>query len=102
MPLARRARSCDTGSNCRGRRSGARGRPDCTLAGALYSDLRLTNGWQSSYALDFDNGNVCAAAHVDSIVQLFESWGGVDLLKLDGFGPGSGHNDVSGQQCAVR
>ena len=70
--------------------------PQCTLADALYPDRRTTNGWNSSYALDFDNGNGCAAAYVDSLVDLFQSWGGVDLLKLDGVGPGSGHDDITG------
>lgn len=72
------------------------GAPQCTLADAIYPDQRTTNGWDSAYALDFDNGNGCAAAYIDSIVSLFQSWGGVDLLKLDGVGPGSGHNDISG------
>jgi hypothetical protein len=72
------------------------GAPQCTLADAIYPDHRLTNGWDSAYQLDFENGNGCAAAYVDSLVDLFQSWGGVDLLKLDGVGPGSGHNDISG------
>ncbi|MFT3873871.1 MAG: NEW3 domain-containing protein [Nocardioides sp.] len=75
------------------------GAPECTLADAIYDDQRLTNGWQSSYALDFEKDNGCAAAYVDSLVDLFEGWGGVDLLKLDGFGPGSGHTDVSGDNA---
>ncbi|HZC70147.1 MAG TPA: glycoside hydrolase family 27 protein [Jatrophihabitans sp.] len=72
------------------------GAPQCTLADAIYPDQRTTNGWDSAYALDFDNGTGCAKAYVDSMVSLFWSWGGVDLLKLDGVGPGSGHNDISG------
>jgi hypothetical protein len=72
------------------------GAPQCTLADAIYPDQRTTNGWNSSYALDFDNGTGCAKAYVDSLVGLFQSWGGVDLLKLDGAGPGSGHSDISG------
>jgi hypothetical protein len=72
------------------------GAPQCTLEDAIYPDHRTTNGWNSAYALDFDNGNGCAAAYIDSIVDLFQSWGGVDLLKVDGVGPGSGHNDITG------
>jgi hypothetical protein len=75
------------------------GAPQCTLADAIYPDRRTTNGWNSAYALDFDNGNGCAAAYIDSIVAEFQSWGGVDLLKLDGVGPGSGHSDISGDNA---
>jgi len=72
------------------------GAPQCTLADVIYPDRRLTNGWQSAYQLDFTDGDGCAQAYIDSMVDLFESWGGVDLIKVDGVGPGSGHNDISG------
>lgn len=79
------------------------GAPSCTLADALYpadattGEHPRTNGWDSSYALDFtDTSDNCAQAYIDSIVDLFESWGGVDLLKIDGVSPGSGHNDITG------
>lgn len=79
------------------------GAPTCALADALYpadtatGEHPRTNGWDSSYALDFtDASDDCAQAYIDSIVDLFESWGGVDLLKIDGVSPGSGHNDITG------
>jgi hypothetical protein len=72
------------------------GAPQCTLADAIYPDKRLTNGWQSAYQLDFTDGDGCAQAYVNSMVDLFESWGGVDLIKVDGVGPGSGHTDITG------
>jgi hypothetical protein len=72
------------------------GRSDCTLADVIYPDKRLTNGWQSAYQLDFTDGDGCAQAYVDSVVGLFESWGGVDLIKIDGVGPGSGHTNITG------
>jgi hypothetical protein len=72
------------------------GAPQCTLADVIYPDKRLTNGWQSAYQLDFTDGDGCAQAYVNSMVDLFESWGGVDLIKVDGVGPGSGHTDISG------
>ncbi len=33
------------------------------------------------------------------MVDLFESWGGVDFLKIDGVGPGSGHTNISGNNA---
>jgi hypothetical protein len=79
------------------------GAPECTLADALYpvdpttGQPPRTNYWQSSYALDFeDTSDNCAQAYIDSMVDLFQSWGGVDLLKVDGVSPGSGRSDISG------
>ncbi|WP_055585598.1 alpha-galactosidase D [Streptacidiphilus griseoplanus] len=60
--------------------------PGCTTADIVYPDLRTTNGWDSSYKLDFDNP--CAQKYVDSQAQMFADWG-YDFLKLDGVGPGS-------------
>ena len=79
------------------------GAPSCTLADALYpvdpstGEPPRTNGWDSAYALDFeDTSDDCAQAYIDSVVDEFESWGGVDLLKVDGVSPGSGHTEISG------
>jgi Alpha galactosidase A/Alpha galactosidase C-terminal beta sandwich domain/NPCBM-associated, NEW3 domain of alpha-galactosidase len=79
------------------------GAPECTLADALYpvdpttGQPPRTNYWQSSYALDFqDTSDNCAHAYINSMVDLFQSWGGVDLLKIDGVAPGSGRSDISG------
>jgi hypothetical protein len=62
------------------------GAPGCTTADIVYPDLRLTNGWNSAYKIDY--ATPCAQAYVDSIASEFASWG-VDYLKLDGVGPGS-------------
>ncbi|MFK0157132.1 alpha-galactosidase D [Streptomyces sp. NPDC090493] len=59
----------------------------CTTADIVYPDLRTTNGWDSSYKLDFDRP--CAQKYIDSQAQLIAGWG-YDFLKLDGVGPGSG------------
>ena len=61
--------------------------PGCTTADIVYPDLRTTNGWDSSYKLNF--ANPCAQKYIDSQAQLlFADWG-YDFLKLDGVGPGS-------------
>jgi Alpha galactosidase A/Alpha galactosidase C-terminal beta sandwich domain len=52
----------------------------------VYPDLRTTNGWDSSYKIDFTNP--CSQAYLDSIAHEFANWG-IDFLKLDGVGPGS-------------
>ena len=62
------------------------GAPGCTTADIVYSDLRLTNGWDSAYKIDY--ASPCAQDYIDSIANEFASWG-VDYLKLDGVGPGS-------------
>jgi hypothetical protein len=60
--------------------------PGCTTADIVYPDLRTTNGWDSSYKLDF--ANPCAQKYIDSQAELLAGWG-YDFLKLDGVGPGS-------------
>jgi hypothetical protein len=60
--------------------------PGCTTGDIVYPDLRTTNGWDSSYKIDFSKP--CAAEYVDSQAQLIADWG-FDFLKLDGVGPGS-------------
>jgi hypothetical protein len=62
------------------------GAPGCTTKDIVYPDLRTTNGWDSSYKLDFDNP--CAQKYVNSMANELASWG-VDFLKFDGVGPGS-------------
>ncbi|ACU71472.1 Carbohydrate binding family 6 [Catenulispora acidiphila DSM 44928] len=61
--------------------------PGCTTADIVYPDLRTTNGWDSSYKLNF--ANACAQKYVDSQAQMLAGWG-YDFLKIDGVGPGSG------------
>lgn len=61
------------------------GAPGCTTADIVYDDLRTTNGWDSAYAMDFSDR--CSQKYIDSLAAMFDDWG-VDLLKLDGVGPG--------------
>lgn len=80
---------------------------DCTTGDIVHSDLRTTNGWDSSYKIDFSKP--CAQKYVDSQAQLIADWG-YDFLKLDGVGPGSfksGDNydnraDVAAWQKAIK
>jgi hypothetical protein len=80
--------------------------PGCTTANIVYPDLRTTNGWDSSYKIDFSQP--CAQSYIDSQAQLLADWG-FDFLKLDGVGPGSfrgGDNynnipDVAAWQAAI-
>ncbi|MFD0021358.1 alpha-galactosidase D [Streptomyces sp. NPDC058382] len=60
--------------------------PGCTTGDIVYDDLRTTNGWDSSYKIDF--GRPCARKYIDSQARLIADWG-YDFLKLDGVGPGS-------------
>lgn len=62
------------------------GAPDCHTRDIVYPDLRTTNGWDSAYKLNFNSK--CAIAYINSMARMFAGWG-VDLLKLDGVGPGS-------------
>ena len=62
------------------------GAPGCSTHDIVYPDLRTTNGWDSSYKIDFSQP--CAQAYIDSLAAQFAGWG-YDLLKLDGVGPGS-------------
>jgi hypothetical protein len=62
------------------------GAPQCHTSDIVYPDLRTTNGWDSSYKINF--GNPCAQKYIDSLANELASWG-VDFLKLDGVGPGS-------------
>ncbi|GAA4586783.1 hypothetical protein GCM10023194_33950 [Planotetraspora phitsanulokensis] len=60
--------------------------PGCTTADIVYPDLRTTNGWDSSYKIDFSKP--CSQKYIDSQARLIADWG-YDFLKLDGVGPGS-------------
>ncbi|MEV7867720.1 CBM35 domain-containing protein [Streptomyces sp. NPDC088124] len=80
---------------------------DCTTGDIVHSDLRTTNGWDSSYKIDFSKP--CAQKYIDSQARLIADWG-YDFLKLDGVGPGSfksGDNydnraDVAAWQQAIK
>ncbi|MFC0434976.1 glycoside hydrolase family 27 protein [Kutzneria buriramensis] len=53
----------------------------CHTQDIAQQPLTATNGWGSSWKIDY--GNSCAQAYIDSIVNRFASWG-VDLIKVDG------------------
>ncbi|MFE2943282.1 alpha-galactosidase D [Streptomyces sp. NPDC059255] len=80
---------------------------DCTTRDIVHGDLRTTNGWDSSYKIDFSKP--CAQKYIDSQARLIADWG-YDFLKLDGVGPGSfksGDNydnraDVAAWQQAIK
>jgi hypothetical protein len=83
------------------------GAPSCTTADIVYPDLRLTNGWNSAYKIDY--ASPCAQDYIDSIADEFAGWG-VDFLKLDGVGPGSNQgganydntSDVAAWSAAIK
>jgi Alpha galactosidase A/Alpha galactosidase C-terminal beta sandwich domain len=60
--------------------------PGCHTHDIVYPDKRTTNGWDSSYKIDFSQP--CAQKYVDSVARELADWG-YDFLKLDGVGPGS-------------
>jgi len=60
--------------------------PGCFTRDIVYPDLRLTNGWDGAYKINY--ASPCAQKYADSIAKLFASWG-VDFIKMDGVGPGS-------------
>jgi hypothetical protein len=62
------------------------GAPNCHTKDIVYPDLRLTNGWDSSYKIDYSSP--CAQAYANSIANLLAGWK-IDFLKMDGVGPGS-------------
>ncbi|UXY32197.1 alpha-galactosidase D [Streptomyces sp. HUAS TT20] len=66
------------------------GTTNCSTHDIVYPDLRTTNGWDSSYKIDFSKP--CAQKYIDSQAQMLADWE-VDFLKLDGVGPGSGKTD---------
>ncbi|WP_037914987.1 CBM35 domain-containing protein [Actinacidiphila yeochonensis] len=69
------------------------GAPGCTTKDIVYPDLRKTSGWDDvSYQLDFSSP--CTVKYIDSEADELASWG-VDFLKIDGVGPGSGQGDAA-------
>ena len=62
------------------------GATNCHTSDIVYPDLRMTNGWNNSYQIDY--ANPCAQAYINSLADQLASWH-VDFLKLDGVGPGS-------------
>jgi hypothetical protein len=53
----------------------------CHAQDIITHPLKLTNGWQDHWAIDFNNP--CAQAYINSIADQFAAWG-VDFLKIDG------------------
>jgi chitodextrinase len=65
--------------------------PGCTTKDIVYPDLRKTSGWDNvSYQLNF--ASPCTTRYIQSIADELAGWG-VDFLKIDGVGPGSGQGD---------
>ncbi|WP_427892744.1 X2-like carbohydrate binding domain-containing protein [Kribbella sp. GL6] len=68
------------------------GAPECTTADLPVQPLQKADYWGIGYRLDFSKP--CAQKYVDSIADLFGSWG-LDFLKFDSVTPGSGISDLS-------
>jgi hypothetical protein len=69
------------------------GAPGCTTKDIVYPDLRKTSGWDDvSYQLNFSSP--CTVKYIQSEANELASWG-VDFLKIDGVGPGSGQGDAA-------
>jgi hypothetical protein len=62
------------------------GAPGCTTQDIVYADKRTTNGWDSSYKIDF--AKPCAQKYIDSQARMIVGWG-YDFIKIDGVGSGS-------------
>jgi len=68
------------------------GHPECTTGDLAKQPLQQGDYWGFGYRIDMTKP--CAQAYIDSIADLFASWG-VDFLKYDSVTPGSGKNDLS-------
>ncbi|GAA3104030.1 hypothetical protein GCM10010530_29900 [Kribbella aluminosa] len=68
------------------------GAPGCTTADLPVQPLQKADYWGIGYRLDFSKP--CAQKYIDSIADLFGSWG-LDFLKFDSVTPGSGISDLS-------
>jgi alpha-galactosidase len=68
------------------------GHPGCTTGDLAKQPLQQGDYWGFGYRVDMTKP--CAQAYIDSIADLFASWG-VDFLKFDSVTPGSGKNDLS-------
>ncbi|MFF0342684.1 X2-like carbohydrate binding domain-containing protein [Kribbella sp. NPDC004875] len=68
------------------------GAPECTTADLPVLPLQKGDYWGIGYRIDFSKP--CAQKYVDSIADLFGSWG-LDFLKFDSVTPGSGISDLS-------
>ncbi|MFF0267551.1 X2-like carbohydrate binding domain-containing protein [Kribbella sp. NPDC004536] len=68
------------------------GAPECTTGDLPVLPLQKGDYWGIGYRIDFSKP--CAQKYVDSIADLFGSWG-LDFLKFDSVTPGSGISDLS-------
>jgi hypothetical protein len=68
------------------------GAPGCTTADLPVQPLQKADYWGLGYRIDFSKP--CAQKYIDSIADLFGSWG-LDFLKFDSVTPGSGVSDLS-------
>jgi alpha-galactosidase len=68
------------------------GAPGCTTGDLAVRPLQKGDAWGFGYRIDF--AKPCAQKYIDSIADLYASWG-VDFLKFDSVTPGSGVNDLS-------
>ncbi|MFC5402028.1 X2-like carbohydrate binding domain-containing protein [Cohnella soli] len=68
------------------------GAPGCSMQDIAVQPLTTADYWNLGYKIDFSNS--CAQKYINSIADLFGSWG-IDFLKFDSVTPGSGHNDTT-------
>jgi alpha-galactosidase len=68
------------------------GAPECKTGDLPIQPLQKADYWGIGFRLDFSKP--CAQKYVDSIADLFGSWG-LDFLKFDSVTPGSGISDLS-------
>ncbi|MER7251492.1 X2-like carbohydrate binding domain-containing protein [Kribbella sp. NPDC000426] len=68
------------------------GAPECKTGDLPVQPLQKADYWGIGYKIDFSKP--CAQKYIDSIADLFGSWG-LDFLKFDSVTPGSGISDLS-------
>ncbi len=68
------------------------GAPECRTGDIAVQPLQKADYWGIGHKIDFSKP--CAQKYIDSIADLYGSWG-VDFLKFDSVTPGSGISDLS-------
>jgi alpha-galactosidase len=68
------------------------GHPECRTGDLAIQPLQQADYWGFGHRIDMTKP--CSQYYIDSIADLFASWG-IDFLKFDSVTPGSGHNDLS-------
>jgi len=68
------------------------GAPECKTGDLPVRPLVKADYWGIGYKIDFSKP--CAQKYIDSIADLYASWG-IDFLKFDSVTPGSGVSDLS-------